>query len=158
MGRRLAVSHTWKRVSGQNRHGHSKGVRPEQLYSQTKGVSSCASLACCLCLTPVQRAISLHSPTWSMAMWAPHGLTDSNQPEALPESAATRASLGRIRPQRHLSQDWLKDMGTLEPKERNSLQIEPFPASHSSVGAPEHAHCRGTQEPHSYECQGNVAH
>lgn len=150
MGRCFAVSHTWKRVSGPNRHGHSKGVRPEQLNSQKKGVSSRGSLACCLCLTLVQRAMSLHSPTWSTAMWAPHGITDSNQPDALPEPAATRSFrtlallLALLGPQRHLSQDWLKDMGTVEPKEGNSLQIEPFSTPPSSVGAPDNAYGRST--------------
>lgn len=38
-------------------------------------------------------------------------------------------------------------MGTLEPEERNSLQVEPFPSSLSSMGAPENAHCRGTPLP-----------
>lgn len=65
-------------------------------------------------------------------MWAPHGITDSNQPDALPEPAATGSFwtlallLVLLGPQRHLSQDWLKDMGTMEPKEGNSLQIELF--------------------------------
>lgn len=127
MGRCLAASHPYKPVSGRNRHGHSKG---ETWIANLLDRGSFLAGLPCLPFVPDPCAEG-HVPALAHVV---HGHVDSpgtkdwNQPEPAAKWSFCMLALLLVllAPQRYLSQHWLKDMGTLEPKEGNSLQIEPF--------------------------------